>query len=289
MNIAMGVFCGLAVGLDKLLHAAGTMAYPSLFLVPMLGGMIAAFCWRSLQPSVGKIALQLLYATLVGFLGAVIVFREGAICLIIAFPLIYGLALAGGAIGRVWFRTDPSRLRLCVLPLLAFLIAGEPFVRSDSEAQLSDEIVIRASPDRVWKEVTSFPEIPAPANFWLFRLGLPYPIATTKTGDFIGADRRCIFSRDATFVETVAEFLPREKLTFNIVGLPQDPELIGHLTPQRGQFLLRDNGDGTTTLTGTTWYTLHVRPLWYFDAWTRHIFRAVHLRVMEDVRRRAEA
>ena len=73
-----------------------------------------------------------------------------------------------------------------------------------------------------------------------------------------------------------------------MVELPNDPELIGHLTPKRGRFELRANGDGTTTLVGTTWYGLHVHPRWYFDAWTRHIFRAVHLRVMADVKRRAE-
>src|SRR5262249_46983555 len=107
--------------------------------------------------------------------------------------------------------------------------------------------------------------------------------------DFVNADRACIFSGNAVFKERVVELIPQEKLTFDITQSPQDPELIGHLTPQRGQFILRNNGDGTTTLVGSTWYTLHVRPLWYFDLWTHHIFRAVHLRVMEDVRRHAES
>ncbi len=289
MNVAMAAICGLAIALDSVNHAISSVTYPSLLLLPMLGGLVAAFFWRSLQPTFGQVALQSLYATLVGLLGSIIIFREGAFCLFLASPLFYGLILAGASIGRVWFRQDASKLRICVLPLLAVLVAGEPAWRTDSEAVVADEIVIRASPERVWQAVTSFPEIPAAADFWLFRLGLPYPMATTSAGDFVGADRRCIFSRGAVFVETVAEIVPREKLTFEIVGLPPDPELIGHLTPHRGQFLLHDNCDGTTTLTGTTWYTLHVRPLWYFDASTRHIFRAVHLRVMEDVRRRAES
>ena len=54
-------------------------------------------------------------------------------------------------------------------------------------------------------------------------------------------------------------------------------------------FVDRNNGDGTTTLVGRTWYTLHVRPAPYFDWWTHDILSAVHLRVMEDIRRRAEA
>jgi len=120
-------------------------------------------------------------------------------------------------------------------------------------------------------------------------MGLPYPESTTAAGDFVNADRECTFSGNATFKEKVVELVPRQKLTFDIIESPQDPELVGHLTPHRGQFVLKANADGTTTLIGTTWYTLHVRPLWYFDLWTHHIFRAVHLRVMEDIRRRAES
>src|SRR3954465_15044861 len=136
--------------------------------------------------------------------------------------------------------------------------------------------------------LTAFPHIPARPKFWLFRLGLPYPVATTTAGAFVDADRRCIFSGNAVFKERVVELVPQEKLTFDIIESPADPELVGHLTPHRGRFVLRSNSDGTTTLIGSTWYTLHVRPTWYFDLWTEHIFRAVHLRVMEDIRRRAE-
>jgi len=86
----------------------------------------------------------------------------------------------------------------------------------------------------------------------------------------------------------VAEFVPQEKLTFDIAEQPTDPEAYGHITLHRGQFVLRDNHDGTTTLIGSSWYTLHVRPRWYFDLWTRDMTRAVHLRVMNHVRRLSE-
>jgi hypothetical protein len=151
-----------------------------------------------------------------------------------------------------------------------------------------DEILIHTTPEKIWPLVKNFPQIPSPPKFWLFRMGLPYPTATTSGGDFINADRQCIFSHDAVFKEKIVEFVPEQKLAFRIVEIPPDPELLGHLTPYLGQFVLRGNGDGTTTLTGSTWYTLHVRPAWYFDLWTHHIFQAVHRRVMEDIKRRAE-
>ena len=77
-------------------------------------------------------------------------------------------------------------------------------------------------------------------------------------------------------------------LIFQIVEQPRDPELLGHLTLHRGQFQLIDNNDGTTTLIGRSWYTLHMRPLWYFDWWTRDVTSHVHLRVMEHIKTLAE-
>ena len=267
----------------------GLLGLPSFFLIPLLGGLLASYLWRRLEPTIGGIAFNTFLMTLLALLGATIIFHEGAICLLIVAPLFYAMVLAGALIGRTWFKIDPTRLQISILPLLALVVLGEPFTRTDQVSVVTDEIVIHAPSSKVWPQVTTFPEILSSPDFWLFRLGLPYPMATTSAGDFVNAERRCIFNHGAVFKERVAEFVPFEKLTFDIVELPPDPELIGHLTPHRGQFVLRNNGDGTTTLIGSTWYTLHVRPLWYFDWWTQHIFRAVHLRVMEDIRRRAEA
>ncbi len=262
---------------------------PSFILIPLFGGFLASYCWRRLNPGIGATALGVLGMTLPGLAGAAVFLGEGLICLLIVCPLFYVVVFTGALLGRIWFKSDPTRLRLCILPLLVLFAAGEPLTRADRTSVVTDEMLIHASADKVWAKVTAFPAIQAPPRYWMFRIGLPYPVETTSDGDFAGADRRCIFSDGMVFGEKVVEWVPRENLTFDITELPQHPELIGHITPHRGQFLLRDNGDGTTTLTGSTWYTLHVRPLWYFDWWTEQIFRAVHFRVMEDIRRRAES
>lgn len=261
---------------------------PSFILVPMLGGVVASYFWKTVQPGIGKTALGTLAVTFLAMVGAAVIWREGVICLLIVSPLFYLMVFAGALLGRIWFRHSPSRMHVTILPLLAMLAFGEPLARSDRTGVVVDEIRIKAPLAKVWPQLASFPAIPAPPRFWMFRLGLPYPVETTSEGDFVGAGRRCIFSGNMVFEEKVVACVPGADLTFDIIGLPRHPELIGHITPSRGQFLLRDNGDGTTTLVGSTWYTLHVRPLWYFDWWTHRIFRAVHLRVMEDVRQRAE-
>ena len=167
--VAAALFFGVKRLLD-LSHGDGArlLAVPSLCLVPLVAGFVAAWCWRRLRPTLGDCLIHSLTTTLLGLAGAAVFIHEGAVCLVIA------------------------------------------------------------------------------------------------------------------------ELVPNAKLTFDIIEQPTHPEAYGHITLHRGRFVLRDNGDGTTTLIGTSWYTLHVRPLWYFDLWTSDMTRAVHLRVMHHVRRLAE-
>jgi hypothetical protein len=207
---------------------------------------------------------------------------------VIVSPALYVFILCGVLLGRIWFHPNYSKLQLTIFPLLALVTLGESLYHSEQQAVVTDRIVIHAPAAKVWPHVLAFPEIPDRPDYWIFRLGLPYPTQTTNGGNFVGADRQCIFSNGIVIKERVAEFVPNEKLTFDVAEQPADPEAYGHITLHRGQFVLQDNHDGTTTLTGSSWYTLHVRPRWYFDLWTRDMSRAVHLRVMNHIKRLSE-
>jgi hypothetical protein len=269
--------------------ATALIAWPSFFLIPFLVGMIAAWFWRRLNRTLGWSFLDALWVTLVGLAAAAVVLREGVVCLVIVSPALYVFILCGILLGRIWFRPNYSKLQLTIFPLLALITLGESVYHSERQAVVTDRILIQAPPAKVWPHVLAFPEIPDAPDYWIFRLGLPYPTITTNGGNFVGADRQCIFSNGVVIKERVAEFVPQERLTFDVAEQPTDPEAYGHITLHRGQFILQDNRDGTTTLIGSSWYTLHVRPRWYFDLWTRDMSRAVHLRVMNHIRRLAEA
>jgi len=264
------------------------VAWPSFFLVPFFVGLVAACLWRSLNRTLGWSFLDALWVTLVGLAAAVIILHEGVVCLVIVSPALYLFVVCGILLGRLWFRPNYSKLQLTIFPLLALLTLGESVYHSEEQAVVTDRILIRAPPAKVWPHVLAFPEIPDAPDYWIFRLGLPYPTQTTNGGNFAGADRQCIFSNGVVIKERVAEFVPNEKLTFDVPEQPTDPEAYGHITLHRGQFLLQDNHDGTTMLIGSSWYTLHVRPRWYFDLWTRDMTRAVHLRVMNHILRLSE-
>jgi len=266
----------------------GVLAVPSFLLLPFIVGLVAAWFYRRLDRSIGITFLDALWVSLVGVAAAAIVLREGVVCLIIVFPALYLLVVAGLLVGRLWFRPNYSMLQLTIFPLLLLVTVTDALYGSGERTMVTDEILIHAAPDKVWPHVLDFPDIPERPDYWIFRLGLPYPTQTTNGGNFVGADRQCMFSNGIVIQEKVAEFVPREKLTFDIIEQPTHPEAYGHITLHRGQFVLRDNHDGTTTLFGSSWYTLHVRPLWYFDIWTRDMTRAVHRRVMNHVRRLAE-
>lgn len=289
-NLVGGLLCFGVTELARYVRGSydGWVIWPSFFLLPLIVGLVAAWFYRRLNRGLGITFLDALWVSLVGVGAAAIVLREGVICLIIVFPALYVLILTGLLLGRIWFRWNSSRLQLSIFPLVVLLTATEAFSNSTKQARVTDEILIHTTPDKVWPHVLAFPEIPDRPDYWIFQLGLPYPTQTTNGGNFVGSDRQCMFSDGIVIRERVAEFVPGEKLTFDIIEQPTHPEAYGHITLHRGQFVLRDNGNGTTTLIGSSWYTLQVRPGWYFDLWTRDMTRAVHLRVMNHVRRLAE-
>ena len=262
--------------------------YPSLALVPLGMGVVAAYFWRTVPLSAAEHLIWWLAASIMAPFGAAVIWHEGIVCMAIAAPILFVFGAAGALLGRIWFKTHPTRMNLTILPLLVLAILGEGKLRNDTQSVVTDRLVIHASPAEVWKHVMEFPPITTAPDYWLNRIGLPSPSSTTCEGEFVGAHRRCIFNNGLVFEETVAGIQHERLLTFDIVEQPRDPELLGHLDLHRGEFELLDDGDGTTTLIGRSWYTLHVRPSFYFDWWTRDITSHVHLRVMRHIKELSE-
>jgi len=262
--------------------------WPSLVLVPMAMGIAAAYFWRSLSFSLWEYFLWWIVTSLISPFGAYFAFKEGAVCLLIGFPILFVCGFAGVLLGRLLFKSKSATINLSVLPVLLIATLAEGKMRQSQQHVVEDRTRIDASANQVWNYVVSFPAINAAPNYWLNKVGLPSPLATTCQGAFVGAARECIFSDGLVFKERVSNITPVRLLTFEIVEQPSNPELLGHLTLHRGQFQLIDNNDGTTTLIGRSWYTLHMRPLWYFDWWTRDVTSHVHLRVMEHIKTLSE-
>jgi hypothetical protein len=288
--ISANVFAVIMMGITKLLFEfnilfSGLFVASDFIIIPLVMGIINAYWWRNLNLNTEQQAKYTLYNLLLLLTISFLFMGEGIFCLIIVSPLLFLFLFIGVSIGRMMYKNKRNnKLNVSIISFLFIAFIFDVNLDHHYVRMVSDEIVIRATPDKIWKHVVAFEPIQGKPTFWMFKLGMPMPMQTTVTGYYQGAGRKCIFNDSIIFEETMTVFQPNKDLTFDIVTPPQDPEIIGHIETQRGQFLLKDNHDGTTTLVGNSWYKLNVFPAWYYDLWAESIVRNVHLRVMNHIK-----
>lgn len=266
----------------------GILIFSEFVIVPAFMGIISLWFWKDLALKGRKITW---YSCLNGLIAIVLSFiflGEGAICLVIVSPLILSFVIGGAFLGRTMFQRNDQTLNVSIVSLLILVFIADSLSKHEYVNVVSDRIVINAPPNKIWNNVVSFKRIEQPNTYWLFQAGMPSPIESTVEGHHKGAGRKCIFSNGYTFDERIAVYEPNRNLTFDIINQPRDPEIMGHIDIQRGQFILKDNGNGTTTLIGNSWYKLYVFPVWYYDLWAESITRNVHLRVMQHIKELSE-
>lgn len=279
------------IGLNTYFNAQkdGVLIFSEFVIIPLFMGFIAAWFWKDLNLKGKALTGYSVLNGLIAILLSYIFLREGFICLIIVSPLIIGFIITGAFIGRAILRKNNQKLNVSFVGLLLLVFVIDSISAHHYENMVSDEITINARPSEIWKHVVAFDKIKDKNTYWLFKVGMPSPMQTTVSEKKLGANRKCIFSNGYIFDEKIVAFEVNKDLTFDIIGQPKDPEIMGHIDIKKGQFLLKDNGDGTTTLIGNSWYKLHVFPIWYYDLWAESITRNVHIRVMEHIKQLSEA
>ena len=274
------------IGNNKMLNpsSGGVLVFSEFVILPMLMGIMSAWFWKDYKLSNKTLIWNSILNGFIAILLSYFFLGEGTICLLIVSPLIFAFVVTGAFIGKVMFKRRDQKMNISFVSLLLLIFIVDSVSDHQYENMVSDEIIIKATPDKIWKNVVAFEKIKQPNQYWLFKLGMPSPMQTTVTANKLGAGRKCIFSNGYTFDEKIVAFEVNKNLTFDIVNQPQDPEIMGHIDIDKGQFILKDNGDGTTTLIGNSWYKLHVFPIWYYDIWAESITRNVHLRVMDHIK-----
>jgi hypothetical protein len=269
-------------------NTGAVLVYSEFVIVPMLIGVVAVWFTRNINLSRSSTIAYSLSNTIVAIFLSHYILKEGVVCLVIVSPLIWVFVITGSVAGQHMFKKNHTTLNFSIVSLLLLIIVADVRSKHHYQNMVSDEIVINAPAYKVWKNVVAFEKIKQKNNYWLFKAGMPSPMQTTVEGYYKGAGRKCIFSNGYVFDEKIVTYEPGKDLTFDIVHQPRDPEIMGHIDILRGQFLLKDNGDGTTTVTGNSWYKLYVFPTWYYDLWAESVTRNVHLRVMEHIKELSE-
>lgn len=288
--IVPNVFAVATIGMLKLVNgyvsdsASSIFVFSNFIIVPTLMGIVSAYFWRDLEMKTVKKIGWSAVVSIIAILLSALFLKEGAICLLIVSPLIIGFILTGLAIGKSIFKNNSGLLKANVFGVLLLLFVFDNLSEHKQLSLVTDTVVINAPVERVWPLVVEYDPIISKEDYWLFKIGMPSPIQSTVTGYHEGAGRKCIFSNGYVFDEKIVVYKPNEELTFDIVEQPRDPEIMGHIDIVRGQFILKDNGNGTTTLIGNSWHRLYVFPEWYFGTWSKSITRNVHLRVMRHIK-----
>lgn len=273
--------------------------------LPFAMGFAAALIYgvRGTRSLKGCIWVACLSVLLLGAACLALVF-EGAICLMMAAPIALPLAAFGGSCAyglqrRRPFQNDATALLSALLLFVPGLQGVEHWVAAPPPVfVVRSAIEIHASPERVWKSVVAFSQIPPPKE-WIFRAGIAYPIRAEIIGSGVGAQRHCVFSTGA-FVEPIEVWDEPRRLKFSVTSNPppmeewtpysraDPPHLHGFLVSEGGQFLLTPLPGGGTRLEGTTWYRHGLWPAQYWRLWSDAIIHRIHMRVLRHIRDEAE-
>ena len=235
---------------------------------------------------------------LIASFGLLIFSVEGALCIVMTFPLLLPLGATGGAI--LFWLTHSKRASAAIM-LLPIPLATSLGLDATAKAPLYEvttSIEINAPAERVWQNVVAFPALASPGE-WYFRAGLAYPTRTRIVGEGLGAKRYCDLSTGSA-VETVTRWEPGRALEFDVLETPAAMEELspyGHIEPKHlhgyfvskhGRFLLTALPGGRTRVEGTSWYQHGLYPAQYWRLWTDATVHKIHARVLNHIRTLSE-
>jgi len=286
---------------------AGVYGLTLFISLPFVMGYLAVLLYSrtqrtSSQDVVNVVTLSLLIAGV----GITAIAVEGIVCLLMAAPLAWLVAMFGGMLAQVIHgrvnspQATPSMLAVTLLSLPILLGVEHASPPPVPRFQVHTTIEIAAPPDVVWKRLIEFPPLAAPKE-WPFRLGIAYPIEATLKGEGLTADRECRFST-GSFKEPILVWEPGKHFAFAVSDEPLlmketspfENIHVRHLEdhdfqPERADFLLVRLPNGNTRLEGTTTYQNKMWPGMYWRLWTDAIIHSIHYRVFNHVKTLAEA
>ncbi len=219
--------CQFAFRADVLQGLYGPMSFGFVFILPVVLGALAliftspenqrSWWYRICGPWI-SITAALVCSVLLGW--------EGAICLIAAGLVYYPLGSLGGIFAGWWMTRLHSRsLNSVALALLLLLPPGAVILESLEELPLEyrgaeTDIVISASPEIVWKNISRVRPITEPVSGFFYRLGFPKPIEATLSHEGLGGIRIASFERGLVFIETITTWNQNRELAFSITADP---------------------------------------------------------------------
>ena len=301
LGVAIGSMFALAVTVFSV-YAIDSYGGSLFIAMPIVSGACAGFIFN--QPdmqTLGASMLVGLVSVAMGGLALLLFAFEGVVCLAMAAPLIVPLGAIGGLFGWLIAKTILIQSRYMLggaLMIVPFISLVEFQFKEYKVYVVESQVIVNATPDQVWDNVVSFPDITEPPA-WYFKMGIASPLRARIEGRGVNAVRYCEFTTGA-FVEPITTWDQPNRLAFDVADQPdplielspyrniRPPHLQHILQSVRGEFELKSTADGKTILTGRTWYSVDMGPRIYWRLWTDKIIHQIHLRVLDHIRENTE-
>jgi hypothetical protein len=302
-----GVLAGLALRLlfsGKPGGPYAAMMAAFIYLSPLIVGAVTVYvAERRQRRSWAYYFWAPFLANILYVLGTLLVMIEGLVCAVIIAPLFAALGALGGLImGLVCRVTNwPKRALYSVAILPLVLGAAETNVPlPDQIGAVERAVVIDATPDQIWRQLLNAENIrPEEVDrAWLFRIGVPVPLAGTTRETPEGLSRRVTMGKGIYFDQVSTDWKENRHVrwtyrfyadSFPAYALDEHVVIGGHyfdlketsytLTPQ-GKY---------TELRVRMQYRVSTRFNWYADPVARALFRNLEEVNLEYYRRRSEA
>jgi uncharacterized protein YndB with AHSA1/START domain len=225
---------------------------------------------------------------------------EGAICVVMALPVMLPMASLGGILGGIRALRRPSAgLAAAMLPL-ALTPLERGFPTPPRVHRLESAVTIAAPPAAVWEQIVEVPVISEaeqrPALYT--RLGFPRPVSATIDRRAVGGVRRARFERGVLFLETVTHFEPLHRLRFTIAaqtdsippGTLDEHVTIGgpYFDVLTGEYTIEQRPDGGVVLHLASELRLSTHFDFYAALWVDSVMRSIQENILGVVRARAE-
>jgi hypothetical protein len=279
----------------------GVYGFGVFFVAPFFVGLAAGYLVnRRVDFGRGNTVLVVGGTTLVSAIAILATALEGVVCIVMAAPLAFGLAVVGGMLGRRWARrsrgaTAHGFVGFAVLPVF---FAVESMVIGTGSFGVLSSIEVHADESRVWAALLHMGDIREQPSL-PFQLGVSYPLGAELRGEGVGAIRHGRFSTGIA-VERVTAWHPGRELALEVLSEPPSmrelspyehvhaPHVRGYFTTRSFSFRLESLPGGRTHLVLESDHSLRLEPRAYWMELARLAVAQNYDRVLRHIKHEAE-
>lgn len=270
-----------------------SMGFVMFLLVPIVAGFAAGLVGRQTM----RLLRDITIVTLIVVVSMSILLAlglEGVICVLLAAPVLAVCVAIGIGIGhfvRVKFldRDDQGRRKMLLLIVICpMLVAAadqveRPFRAIQEHEVFTTQILIEASPDKVWDSLAQMEKLDGPMPL-LLSMGLPRPTHCVLDQAAVGGRRVCHFNQ-GVIEQVITDWRRGESMAFRMEKSTLPGRRWLSFIDARYEFI--PQGSGTKLIRHTTIGT-RLSPRWYWRPLEEWGVTSEHAFVLANVKRIAE-